>query len=134
MLELDSIIVHLLLELLYTGSLIGGENELFEVNEAMKAFGICHLRIISPFTEENFEEEPKHQPVENENTEPMLEKQEEKPDIDKQEDPQKKKRHTKTNVDTLFSSLECPGCNKMFKTKSSLATHHKNKHENLLFS
>jgi len=133
MLELDSIIVHLLLELLYTGSLIGGENELFEVNEAMKAFGVCHLRIVSPFTEENFEEEPKHQPVENENTEPMLEKQEEKPDIDKQEDPQKKKRHTKTNVDTLFSSLECPGCNKMFKTKSSLATHHKNKHENLKY-
>ena len=46
----------------------------------------------------NFEEEPKHQPVENKNTEPMLEKQEENLEINKQEDPPKKKRQKRFDL------------------------------------
>ena len=162
-LELDSIIVHLLLELLYTGSLVGGENELIEVNEAIKEFGISHLRLESPYYGENVEDEPepehksetdnpkdqpveidnrKDQPVDNDNPKLELEKEEKVPEVEKQvlgneKDPteptQTKKRREKRNLNAVFPSLECPECNKTFKTKSSLATHHKNKHENLKY-
>ena len=139
-LEIDSIIVHLLLELLYTGNLVGGENELLEVNEAFKEFGINHLKLESPYYGESVEDETmaESSEIENHNVKPEEKEElesENKDSINEEdvpEQPQRKPRE-KRKMDPMFQSLECPECHKLFKTKTSLATHHKNKHENFKF-
>ena len=118
LLELDSVIVHLLLELLYTGNLMGGENELFEVNEAFWEFGVNHLTLLSPQQqlEEQLDTEPAadHQPE----TEP------EPQPLDTSVKPAKpKQKRRKRRFST--GKYECIECKQEFEKYYSLQNHYK---------